>query len=99
MYEKPNANTHTLTKLNKINWSTPTKIKTKTPITNQLKPKPKTKKNKQLSTGNTLRNKNLFIDFRKTAIGQEYSINTDATYPYKPPRYGQYGEGKNPNNN
>lgn len=23
-----------------------------------------------------------------------YSINTDATYPYKPPRYGQYGEGK-----
>lgn len=27
-------------------------------------------------------------------IGQEYSINTDAIYPYKPPRYGQYGEGK-----
>lgn len=23
-----------------------------------------------------------------------YSVNTDATYPYKPPRYGQYGEGK-----
>lgn len=29
-----------------------------------------------------------------TEIGQVYSINTDATYPYKPPRYGQYGEGK-----
>lgn len=30
----------------------------------------------------------------ETKIGQAYSINTDATYPYKPPRYGQYGEGK-----
>lgn len=29
----------------------------------------------------------------ETETGQEYSINTDATYPYKPPRYGQYGEG------
>lgn len=32
-------------------------------------------------------------------IGQVYSINTDATYPYKPPRYGQYGEGKITTNN
>lgn len=30
----------------------------------------------------------------KSAIGQEYSINTDATYPYKPPRYGEFGEGE-----
>ncbi|XP_019559694.3 integrin alpha-PS2 isoform X1 [Aedes albopictus] len=25
--------------------------------------------------------------------GQVYSINTDAVFPYKPPRYGQFGEG------
>lgn len=27
-------------------------------------------------------------------IGQAYSINTDEVYPFTPPRYGQYGEGK-----
>lgn len=26
--------------------------------------------------------------------GQVYSIDTDQLYPFKPPRYGQYGEGK-----
>lgn len=30
----------------------------------------------------------------KPNTGQMYSISSDATYPYKPPRYGQYGEGK-----
>lgn len=30
-------------------------------------------------------------------IGQAYSINPEATYPYKPPRYGQFGEGGKPN--
>lgn len=32
--------------------------------------------------------------YPNSQIGQVYSINTDAQYPYKPPRYGQYGEGK-----
>ncbi|XP_055587817.1 integrin alpha-PS2-like [Uranotaenia lowii] len=27
--------------------------------------------------------------------GQVYSINTEAVFPYKPPRYGQFGEGGN----
>lgn len=30
----------------------------------------------------------------KPNTGQMYSISSDATYPYRPPRYGQYGEGK-----
>jgi hypothetical protein len=30
-----------------------------------------------------------------TNPGQVYSINTDAVYPFKPPRYGQFGDGGN----
>lgn len=31
--------------------------------------------------------------------GQVYSINTDAKLPFKPPRYGQFGDGGNKSKN
>lgn len=38
------------------------------------------------------------IPISESEIGQVYSINTDAIYPYRPPKYAEYGQGKHQDN-
>lgn len=89
------------TTLKKLRWNTKHtyKHKKKTKFVqhrpNKLKLKYSTKKNRtECEPVTNITNKRRNTVYTNPQIGQVYSINTDAQYPYKPPRYGQYGEGK-----